>query len=102
MFIKNIFRGKNKKALNDTPGHHNPCSYCWRVKCHNCLVFYLSDFSIVLRSDPKLAGDFEKVYNKMRGHKPSTRQERRAFDKGSRKMQKAHEKEKKSRLKVVD
>lgn len=65
--IKNIFRTNKHKALSDKPKHFNPCSYCWRFTCKRCLVFYLVDFSLVLRSDPQMSKDFEALYSKVRG-----------------------------------
>lgn len=61
--IPNPFRGKDK-PLKDLPGHHNPCRVCWRFTCNKCLVFLLCDFAAVLRSNPKLSGEFEKQYNR--------------------------------------
>lgn len=100
--MRNIFRRKDRKALHDKPGHHNPCSHCWRWKCHGCLVFVLADFSLVMRSDPKLAKSFEQHYNKVRGAVPTTRQERRAFDRNARVREEKIEKAKKAKMKSVN
>lgn len=68
MMIRNIFRSNKNKALADKPGHYSPCSHCWRWTCKNCLVFFLVDFSLVLRESPSLSSQFEALYSKKRGN----------------------------------
>lgn len=80
----NPFRSESRKALHDKPGHFNPCSHCWRWHCHECLVFVLSDFAQVMRSDPKLAKDFGRHYNKVRGP-DATRKDKRLADRNTQK-----------------
>ena len=94
--IYNPFRGK-RKFLSDKKGFHNPCSYCWYWSCKKCLVFFLSDFADVLRGDPKLSEDFEKAYNKARGHVATTQPERR-IDRNARVKAKQIGKAKKAKL----
>jgi hypothetical protein len=95
--IYNPFRGK-RKFLSDKKGFHNPCSYCWRFTCKKCLVFILADFADVLRNDPKLSADFEKAYDKARGHVAITRPERCKIDRNARVKAKQIEKAKKAKL----
>jgi hypothetical protein len=98
--IKNIFRGKDKRALVHKKGFHNPCDYCWKWKCKKCLVFILADFSVVLRSNPKLSKDFDTFYNKFHGNIATTRPERREMDRNAKTKADKLAKQKKA-LKVV-
>lgn len=84
--IRNPFRGKRSRAFTNTKGHHNPCSYCWRAGCHNCLAFLMADFSNTLRSDPDLTKRFEKVYNDT--HYAGNRPARREMDRNVKAKQK--------------
>lgn len=99
--MKNIFRTKTR-ALTDKKGFHNPCSHCWRWTCKKCLALLLADFGAVLRSDPKLSSDFEKLYNKVHGHSPTTRPERRKIDRNKKAKMKQLAKLKKPDLKAVN
>ena len=104
--IPNPFR-RTARALHNKKGFYNPCSHCWRLRCKNCLVYLLADFAAVLRSNPKMSRDFDKLYNKFHGNAPTTRQERREMDRNvktrNKKLAKSKEKMngKKPELKAV-
>ena len=80
---------KQKKGV-EKAGFYTPCKFCLKskAKCPNCLMFVLSDFAAVLNTDPKLAKEFEILYNKSRGHVETTRQERRTMSKNLNKRKK--------------